>query len=165
MAREVAEHVKRANPGYTFNQTNCEDDVKDYVDSIIYDLQYTGNYMALKGAKWYVNSVSGSTTSDMFYMRNATGLRNATLQGLTGSLGAANSYGTKRPSAGAFVSLDPGFGPKDTTTWIANTTQGTAQFTPTNGTYDPLQIHVMFIVALCGTHSNDGTHRGCGHAG
>ena len=137
MAREVAEHVKRANPGYTFNQTNCEDDVKDYVDSIIYDLQYTGNYMALKGAKWYVNSVSGSTTSDMFYMRNATGLRNATLQGLTGSLGAANSYGTKRPSAGAFVSLDPGFGPKDTTTWIANTTQGTAQFTPTNGTYDP----------------------------
>ena len=137
MAREVAEFVKRANPGYTFNQNDCEDDVKDYVDSIIYDLQYTGNYMALKGAKWYVNSVSGSTTSDMFYMRNATGLRNCTVQGLTGSLGAANSYGTKRPSAGSFVSLDPGFGTKDTSVWIANTTSGTGQFTPTAATYDP----------------------------
>ena len=43
----------------------------------------------------------------MFYMRNGTGLRNCTISGLTGALGSANSYGTKRPDAGAFVSLDP----------------------------------------------------------
>ena len=146
MAREVAEFVKRANPGYSFNQTDCEDDVKDYVDSIIYDLKYTGNYMALKGAKWYVNSVLGSTTSDMFYMRNATGLRNCTVQGLTGSLGAANSYGTKRPSAGAFVSLDPGFGPLDTNSWIATTTSGTGQFTPTAATYDPATGEMVLTI-------------------
>ena len=58
-------------------------------------------------------------------MRNATGLRNCTLQGLTGTLGSANSYGTKRPSAGAFVSLDPGYGPQDYKTWIATPTAGT----------------------------------------
>ena len=31
----------------------------------------------------------------MFHMRNGTGLRNCTTSGLTGTLGAANSYGTK----------------------------------------------------------------------
>ena len=118
IAREAAEFVKRANPGYSFPQSACEDDIKDYVDGIIHDLQYTGNYMSLKGAKWYVNAVEGSTLSDMFYMRNATGLRNCTVQGLSGALGAANSYGTKRPTAGAFVSLDPGYGTADESVWI-----------------------------------------------
>ena len=37
-------------------------------------------------------------------MRNGSGLRNCTTSGLTGTLGAANSYGTKRPTAGAYVS-------------------------------------------------------------
>ena len=137
IAREAAEYVKRNNPSLVFDQTQCESDIKDYVDAIIYDLQYTGNYQTLKAAKWYVNAVQGSTTSDMFYMRNATGLRNCTVQGLTGSLGSANAYGTKRPSAGAFVSLDPGWGPNDYKVWIANPTAGTVTYTPTDGTYDP----------------------------
>ena len=143
IAKEAAEFVKRANPGYTFDQTSCEDDIRDYVDAIIMDLQYTklgtevSNYWSLKGAKWYVNAVTGSTTSDMLYLRNATGLRNCTVQGLSGSLGSQNVYGTKRPSAGAFVSLDPGWGTRDYNVWIANPTQGTATYTPTDGTYDP----------------------------
>ena len=62
----------------------------------------------------------GSTTEDMFYMRNGTGLRNCTITGLVGTLGAANAYGTKRTSAGAFVSLDPGWGPAHTDAWIIN---------------------------------------------
>ena len=62
----------------------------------------------------------GSTTEDMFYMRNGTGLRNCTVTGLSGTLSADNAFGTKRPSAGAFVSLDPGTGPADSTVlWIA----------------------------------------------
>ena len=56
----------------------------------------------------------------MFYVNNGSGLRNMTLQGLTGSLGNPNTYLTKRPSAGAFVSLDPGAGPDDNTVWITN---------------------------------------------
>ena len=64
---------------------------------------------------------SGYEASNMFYMRNGTGLRNCTLQGLNTTLGDANSYGTKRPATNtAFVSLDPGAGPTDTTVHITN---------------------------------------------
>jgi len=65
-----------------------------------------------------VQPASGYTTSNMFYVRNGSGIRNMTLQGLNGTLGAANAYGTQRPTAGAYVSLDPGTGPEDTSVWI-----------------------------------------------
>ena len=66
-----------------------------------------------------IQPTGGYTTSNMFYMRNGSGLRNCTLQGLTGSLGSANSYGTQRPTAGAYASLDPGAGPDDASVWIS----------------------------------------------
>jgi len=59
-------------------------------------------------------------TADMFRVRNGCGLRNMTLRDLSGSLGAPNSYGTSRPSAGAYVSLDPGEGTDDSLAWIHN---------------------------------------------
>ena len=74
--------------------------------------------------------------SNMFYVRNGCGIRNLTLSGLTGALVGPNDYGTKRPSGGAFVSLDPGTGPDDTSVWIANVEA--MQYTPTAGTYNPV---------------------------
>ena len=65
-----------------------------------------------------IQPTTGYTTSNFFYMRNGSGLRNCSLQGLSGTLGSANSYGTQRPTAGAYVSLDPGTGPDDPTVWI-----------------------------------------------
>jgi len=62
---------------------------------------------------------AGLETNNMFYVRNGSGMRNMTLQGLSGTLGGVNAYGTKRPSAGAFVSLDPGSGVGDTTVHIS----------------------------------------------
>ena len=60
-------------------------------------------------------------TSDMFYMRNGSGLRNCTLQGITGDLPLQrNEFGTRLPTGGAFVSLDPGTGPNDTSVHITN---------------------------------------------
>jgi hypothetical protein len=67
-----------------------------------------------------ITPASGYETSNMFYVRNGSGIRNMTLQGLTGTLGSPNIYLTRRPSAGAYVSLDPGTGPADTTVWIAS---------------------------------------------
>ena len=64
--------------------------------------------------------VPGRELNDMFYMNNASGLRNLTVQGLNGVLGSPNEYLTRRPTAGAFVSLDPGSGPSDETAWIIN---------------------------------------------
>ena len=119
LVAEVHAFIAATYPSYTYTIAACTRDVNRYLDAIIYDIIYTGNCRTLSAAKLYANSVSGCLTEDMFYMRNGTGLRNCTLSGLTGSLGSANSYGTKRPSAGAFVSLDPGYGPADSDAWIA----------------------------------------------
>ena len=67
-----------------------------------------------------IQPAPGFETQNMFYVNNGSGIRNMTLQGLTGLLGPANEYLTKRPTAGAFVSLDPGGGPADDSVWITN---------------------------------------------
>jgi hypothetical protein len=96
----------------------CERDVNAYIDALKFDLQYPGNYRSRFAARYYANAVNGSLEEDMYYLRNGTGIRNQTLQGLTGDLLAENDYGTSRVSAGAYCSLDPGWGPADFRTWI-----------------------------------------------
>ena len=61
---------------------------------------------------------AGDCLKDMFYMRNGSGLRNVTLNGLLGTLTAENEFQTRRPTGGAYVSLDPGTDPNDTKAWI-----------------------------------------------
>jgi len=131
-----------------YSSTQCERDVNRYLDALKYDLKFcgifvngiafaedeSGNYKSLLSARYYANSVIGSLEEDMYYLRDATGIRDATLEGLTGDLLAPNEYGTSRVSAGAYCSLDPGWGPDDYRTWIINrspyvqgiTTLGTA---------------------------------------
>ena len=108
-----------ATSRYSYDLTKCVRDTTAFIDAIVYDLQYPGNYKTRRAVELYLNAVNGSLTSDMFRVRNGTGLRNCTLNGLTGTLTAANAYGTKRPTAGAFVALDPGFGPQDTNVWVS----------------------------------------------
>jgi len=96
----------------------CERDINAYIDALKFDLQYPGNYKSRLAARYYANAVMGSLEEDMYYLRNGTGIRNQTLQGLTGDLLAENDYGTSRVSAGAYCSLDPGWGPDDFRTWI-----------------------------------------------
>ena len=103
---------------YTYNETLCLRDVDLYIDAIKYDLQYPGNYSSRYVSRFYANSVTGSQEEDMFYLRDATGVRLMTVNGLSGDLLPANEFGTSRPSAGAYASLDPGFGPEDFRTWI-----------------------------------------------
>ena len=61
---------------------------------------------------------AGDCLKDMFYVRNASGIRNLTLSGLAGSLTDPNQFGTRRPSGGSYVSLDPGSSTDDTAAWI-----------------------------------------------
>ena len=96
----------------------CERDTNAYLDALKFDLQYPGNYKSRLAARYYANAVNGSLEENMFLVRNGTGVRNMTLEGLTGDLLAPNAYGTSRVSAGAYVSLDPGWGPDDFRTWI-----------------------------------------------
>ncbi len=96
----------------------CERDINAYLDALKFDLMYPGNYKSRLAARYYANAVNGSLEENMFLVRNGTGIRNMTLDGLTGDLLAPNAYGTSRVSAGAYVSLDPGWGPDDFRTWI-----------------------------------------------
>ena len=127
---------------YNYNRTLCARDVREYVygmrwdmaysrnwdknyasplvayDTSITEVDYTGWYRAGLGARYYANSVLGSQEEDFYYLRNGTGIRLQTMDGLQGDLGPANAYGTSRPTGGAYASLDPGWGPKDERVWI-----------------------------------------------
>ena len=115
---EVAAHVAQTYPGYTYDVDLCLRDVGLYIDALKYDLKYPGNYKSRYVARYYANAVIGSREEDMFYLRDATGLRDCTLNGLIGDLTPPNEFGTSRVTAGAYASLDPGWGPDDFTTWI-----------------------------------------------
>ena len=65
-----------------------------------------------------IKPAAGYEDKNMWYVRNATGIKNMTCSGLTGSLSAKDVYGTSRPTGGAYFSLDPGTGPADTSVWI-----------------------------------------------
>lgn len=131
--QEAIAYIKDTYPAYAINEEIVRSQFEQYVHGVTYDLTYTGNYKSLLAAKFYTSSVKGSKLSDMFYMRNGTGLRNCTVRGLDGrtdgniavtpeisGLTSVNGNGTRRPLAGAFVSLDPGWGIQDQTVWITN---------------------------------------------
>jgi len=103
---------------YTYDSALSLRDVGYYIDALKYDLMWPGNYASKYVARFYNNSVTGSQEEDMFYLRDATGVRNCTLAGLNGQLLPENAYGYSKVSAGAYCSLDPGWGPDDFRTWI-----------------------------------------------
>ena len=115
-----------------YSAARCENDVRSYIEAIAKDMTYTGNYYSTLAARYYRNALTGSKLEDMYYVRNGCGIRNQTLINLDGSsdgnttgyypsaLLTANDYGTQRPRAGAYVSLDPGWGPNDDRVWITN---------------------------------------------
>lgn len=118
---EAVAFMQVAYPNYAFNSDLCARDISAYIDAWLYDIRYPGNYKSLLAARYYRNAVLGSTTEDMFYCRDATGVRNCTLTGLTGTLNPPNVADIFRlPTGGAYVSLDPGWGPADTRVWISN---------------------------------------------
>jgi len=107
-----------ANVEMLYDETACARDVDTYIDALKWDLQWTSNYKSRYAARYYANAVTGSQEEYFYYLRNGTGVRNQTLDGLNGDLLQPNEYGTSRVSAGAYASLDPGWGPDDFRGWI-----------------------------------------------
>lgn len=97
-------------------------DLDRILDAVIYDIGYTGNYKTVEAASFFLcaSDYNVNKIQNMFLLRDGTGLRNCTLRGLDGTLSAMNIYGTRRPTAGAYASLDPGWGVLDTTAWVGN---------------------------------------------
>ena len=120
IAAEVAAFISNQYVNLVYDLAQCKRDIRRYVDAFKYDIIYTGNYKSLMGARYYRNAVLGSEGEDMFYVRDGTGIRNMTLKGLTGNLNPPLTYELyQRPTGGAFVSLDPGWGPDDERVWIS----------------------------------------------
>jgi len=118
---EAVAFIEFTHPDYNFDSELVKADLSRYIDAWKYDIIYTGNYKSKLAARCYRNSVLGSATEDMFYCRDTTGVRNCTLTGLAGvlnPLGVADIF--RVPTAGAYISLDPGWGPADNRTWIIN---------------------------------------------
>ena len=104
---------------YYMTPTKCIRDAESYIEGLIYDLSVTGNYKATRFTQTYLSAQAGSITNNLFHLRNGTGLRNMTLNGMTGALTLPNALGTRRPTAGSYSSLDVGFGPTDSSAWIS----------------------------------------------
>jgi hypothetical protein len=104
-------------------------DATYHIDGLVYDLGLTGNYKSTRSARVYLSAQAGSTATDLFHLRNASGLRNMTTNGMTGALTLPNVLGTRRPTAGSYSSLDAGFGPGDSAAWISNRSPYTQNLT------------------------------------
>jgi hypothetical protein len=118
---EAIAYMAVENTLYVFDTEKCRRDIDRFIDAVKYDLQYPGNYKSVLAGRYYANAVTGSQLEDMFYVRDTCGIRNLTLKGLEGTLPALVEGETYRtPTGGAFVSLDPGWGPDDERVWIIN---------------------------------------------
>lgn len=85
------------------------------------DLKYSGNYATFLAARHVKNCTLGCQFEDIFWMRDTTGLRNMTIEGLSGSLDPVQTFiAYQRPTGGSCVALDPGWGADDDRTWINN---------------------------------------------
>jgi hypothetical protein len=110
-----------ANPLYIFDTAKCRRDLDRFIDAVKYDLRYPGTYKSILAGRYYANAVIGSQLEDMFYVRDTCGIRNLTLKGLAGTLpNLVEGDVYSIPTGGAFISLDPGWGPDDERTWIIN---------------------------------------------
>jgi hypothetical protein len=105
---------------YDIDPQLVNDIIHSFIDAWKYDIIYTGNYKSLFAARYYRNAVLGCIdTEDMFYVRDATGIRNCTLKGIESELSPPVAFDLYQlPLGGSYVSLDPGWGPADTRTWI-----------------------------------------------
>lgn len=119
IAAEAVAYIQQNFPVYNLNIDHYKQDFKRYVEAWANDIIYAGNYHTLTASSHYRSEVEGSSDKDMFYLRDATGVRNMTLSGLTGTLSPSNVIlRNRRPTGGAYCSLDPGWGPNDEKVWI-----------------------------------------------
>ena len=119
IVKELFAHLVESYPDVTFDWDKFRTDFESMIRAYAYDLRYPGNYKTLLASRRYANSVTGSQLDDIFYVRDTTGLRNCTIEGLKGVLNPPGVFDLyQRPTGGACVSLDPGWGPDDSRTWI-----------------------------------------------
>lgn len=121
IAKELIIYAQSQYPNDTLPEAAMRIDIRHLIRAFDRDLKYAGNWSTSMSARRYYNSVLGSKLDDLFYVRDTTGIRNMTTEGLEGSLNPPGVFAQyQRPTGGALISLDPGWGPNDTRVWITN---------------------------------------------
>ena len=121
LAEEAYAYMVGTYPEKTYDPIQVKQDILYYLRGTKRDIQYDGNYAICFAARYIANSVNGSQNDDLFWMRDTTGLRQCTTDGLTGTLNPPGVFAQyQRPTGGSLVALDPGWGPADNRTWIVN---------------------------------------------
>ena len=112
-------YIATVFPDFTGDLLRIRNDIQSFIRAMIRDLKYPGTYGTINAANRYARAITGSGTTDMFLVRDTTGLRQMTIEGLTGGLNPPGVYDIyQRPTGGACVALDPGWGPADERMWI-----------------------------------------------
>ena len=118
---DVVAFLNNTYPDVTFDANRIGSDVYALLRGVNRDLKYSGNYASVNAGKRYASAVQGSETQDLFLMRDTTGLRDCTTGGLGGILNPPGVFDLyQKPTGGALVALDPGWGTADDRTWIKN---------------------------------------------
>ena len=122
IAQEMLLYTKGLNSSITADEeTTLKADVRHLIRGMLRDLRYSGNYATVLSGRRFANSVRGTQLDDLFWMRDTTGLRNCTTDGLQGVLNPPGVFAQfQKPTGGALVALDPGWGPDDQRVWINN---------------------------------------------
>ena len=114
-------YIANVFPTFTGDLLRIRNDIQSFIRAMVQDLNFPGTYGTIRAANRYARAVTGSGTTDMFLVRDTTGLRQMTIEGLTGGLNPPGVYDIyQRPTGGACVALDPGWGPADESVWIKN---------------------------------------------
>jgi len=120
-AAELTAYLRQEFPTQTFDDTRIKNDVYSLLRGIKRDLAFSGNYATLLAAERYVNATLGSQDQNLFHVRDTTGIRQCSFRGLEGDLTpVTNDRIYQVATGGAYVALDPGWGPDDERTWIKN---------------------------------------------
>ena len=121
ITQELLAFLRNEHPNITFSENKIKSDIHALFRGIARDLKYSGNYATLFAGRRYANAVNGSQFDNLFFMRDTTGLRDMTTGGLGGILNPPGVFELyQKPTGGALVSLDPGWGPEDERVWITN---------------------------------------------
>jgi hypothetical protein len=122
IAGEVWTRLKNKFPEQDFDFQRIKNDIYSLLRGIRDDLKFSGNYRTFLAAERYVNAAKGSEDKNLFYVRDTTGIRQLTTGGLKGEviIGPPSVREYPTVTGGAYVALDPGWGPDDERTWIIN---------------------------------------------
>ena len=118
---DCIKYLEYTYPTVTFDRVQITNDMHSVIRGVKRDTKYSGNYGALTAGRRFANAVTGSKADNLFLVRDTTGLRDCTIRGLEGNLNPPGVFELyQKPTGGACVSLDPGWGPDDNRTWIIN---------------------------------------------